>query len=288
MLPRKWKKVCILGVGLLGGSISKAMKARALANHVVGWGRSVDRLDPALAASIVDEISSDISQAAEGCDLVVAATPIQQIVPSLLAAAAVAAPECLFLDVGSTKATVAVESEKHPFATNFCPSHPIAGSEKSGWEFASPDLFEQKCVVITPSARTSAKTLEDARLLWESLGGKVVQMSPQEHDLALASTSHMPHLLASVLAAVTPPELLDLVGTGWMDTTRVAGGSPELWRQIIAENADCSLQAMQKFATIWHRAMNAIEKRDFDALHMILSEGKQIRDALGNRYSSCE
>lgn len=288
MLPRKWKKVCILGVGLLGGSISKALKARGLTSQVVGWGRSEEKLRQASSAGILDLASTDIVDAAKDCDLVIAATPIQQIVPSLLQAAGTAANECLFLDVGSTKATVAADSEQHFFAANFCPSHPIAGSEKSGWEFAREDLFEQKCVVLTPSAKTSEKTLLDAKLFWESLGGKVTQMSPQEHDLALAATSHMPHLLASALASVTPPELLNLVGTGWMDTTRVAGGSPELWRQIIAENADCSLQAMQKFATIWQRAIEAVEKRDFEDLHRILSEGKQIRDALGNRHSPCE
>ncbi len=151
------KKASILGVGLLGGSVAKALKSRGLVEQVVGWGRNAERLDAAKRLGVIDQVSTSLERAAEGCDLVLAATPVQQIVPALNSASQVADKDCLFLDVGSTKNAIAVESEEYDFATAFCPSHPIAGSEKSGAENATADLFVGRCTVLTPTARTSAQ-----------------------------------------------------------------------------------------------------------------------------------
>ena len=285
--PEKtWHKVCIQGVGLLGGSIAMAIKQRYPSARIVGWGRSLEKLKAALDAGAIDEGMLDLSQAAEEADLVIAATPVQQIVDCLAEAAQFATPDCLFLDVGSTKASIAAAAENLSFANRFCPSHPIAGSEKSGVEAARQDLLLGKLVVLTPTKKTAASTTHLATQFWQSIGAKTLTMSPVQHDAALAMTSHMPHLIASALSASMPPDCLPLVGSGWADLTRVAAGDPTLWRQIVEENAIDTYQAMQSFATIWQALMDATKRGDFKFIEQTLLQGKQIRDAVGNRHPS--
>lgn len=280
------ERVCILGVGLLGGSIARGLRQIDPAVRISGWGRSADRLAAAKDAGILCEAATDIADAAADADVVIAATPVQQIVSSLDAAARVASPDALLVDVGSTKQRIAAAAAPLPWVDRFCPSHPIAGSEKSGAQHADGSLLRGKVVVLTPTERTGEDTVRRARSLWESLGARTLWMSPAEHDAALAQTSHLPHLLAAALAGSTSAELLPLVGSGWADTTRVAGGDPVLWRQIAEENRADTLLAMRKFATIWAAWVDAMAADDFDAIERLLAQGKELRDAVGNRHPS--
>ncbi len=285
-MTAQWSKVGILGVGLLGGSVAKAVRSIFPEVQICGWGRSQDNLERAIELNIIDEGSLELQDAVERADLLVVATPVQKIVETLNLAAPLLDPGCLIVDVGSTKATIVAQASGLPWSHQFCPCHPIAGSEKSGAQHASSDLFRGKTVVLTPMDSTSPKTVAGADLLWRLMGASTVYMTPDAHDAALATTSHLPHMIAAALALGTSSDLLPLVGSGWSDTTRVAAGDPALWRQIIQENQTDALHTMRRFATIWANMIDAVQREDFDAIEKMLEEGKQIRDAVGNRHTS--
>jgi prephenate dehydrogenase len=277
--------VCILGVGLLGGSIGRALRDRQLASTVVGLCRDANKANRALQAGAIDEAFDSVATAASGADLVIACTPVQQIIPQLIEASRVTSPSALLTDVGSTKGTIVAQAETAKLP-NFVASHPLAGSERSGVEYSTPDLLVGKLVILTPSESTLPEQLQRAERLWRSLGAVTKVMTAAEHDQALAVTSHLPHIVASALAGQTPMELGPMTASGWADSTRIASGNPEMWCQIIQENRGPVLHALKNFATIWEQWINAIESDDRNQLLQLLLAGKNTRDALGNRHSS--
>jgi prephenate dehydrogenase len=284
-LTIEWQRVCIVGVGLLGGSIGQALKARRLAKTVAGVCRDAAKAASAQKLGAIDSAYSSIEQASDQADLVFVCTPVQSIVANLVQANRHSASHALLTDVGSTKHTI-VEKADQAGLVNFVASHPMAGGEKTGVEFSSPDLFVGKLVILTPSESTSQTKLEQTRRLWQSLGATVCDMTAMEHDRAVAATSHLPHLVAAALAGQTPMEFGPLTASGWADSTRIASGNPEMWRQIIQENRGPVLHALKNFATIWQQWIDAIENGDQEQLLQLLQAGKNIRDALGNRHSS--
>jgi prephenate dehydrogenase len=161
-------------------------------------------------------------------------------------------------------------------------SHPLAGDHRAGPEYGREGLFEGKTVVVTPSKTTAATALEKTREFWQSLGALVHVMSPEEHDDALASTSHLPHLLASALAKCTPQEYLPLAASGWADTTRVAAGDAELWTQIFRQNSAGMLSGIDKLLAQLTEMRSQIAVGEWSRLQATLLEAKRIRDALGN------
>ena len=169
-----------------------------------------------------------------------------------------------------------------PRGVRFVGSHPLAGSEKSGAGEANGDLFEGRAVVVTPTQNTKDEDFDSLVDFWEALGGKVFEMSPEGHDRAVATTSHVPHLLASALAAALPEEYYPLAGGGLLDTTRIAAGAPDLWRQILLSNRQNLLLALGPVEHALAALRSAIVNKDGDALEYLLSLGKQTRDALGS------
>jgi prephenate dehydrogenase len=163
----------------------------------------------------------------------------------------------------------------------FIGSHPLAGSEKSGAEHAKSDLFEGRIVVVTPTRRSKAHADEVADF-WSGLGATVLMMSPEAHDRALAATSHVPHIVASAVAGQTTKADLPLTASGWRDLTRIAAGDPELWTQILLENRQHALKSLAGFEKTMAAFRVALEKGDRRQLHRLLTEGKQVRDAVGN------
>jgi len=279
----QWNRVVIMGVGLLGGSIAFAMKQRGLAKCIAGTGRSAQRLQQARQAGLIDEFYTDIEPAALDADLVIACTPVQQIATDILASTRWAKPTTLFTDVGSTKASIISELSGKISRGTFVGSHPLAGSEKSGFENARPDLFENRLTIITPSENTPQEAVELTKALWNSLGSQVREMSPPQHDAVLAVTSHLPHLIAATLAANTPTDHLDFVAAGWRDCTRIAAGDIQLWCQILRENRLPVLQAVENFAKVLHGWQSALEKDQPEQITRLLESGKHIRDqAVGN------
>lgn len=277
-----WNKAVIVGVGLLGGSIGMALKSRGLARQVVGVGRPGKPPVGAVACGAIDLAESSVAQAARAADLVICCAPVQQIAELAVTCAEVMSVDGLITDVGSTKGTIVDQIERAAPAAPFVGSHPLAGGTGSGWEHARSDLLDGSLVIVTPTPQTPPAQLTRTERLWQSLGAQTVRMSPRDHDAALAQTSHLPHIIASALAAATPRELLPLTGPGWRGSTRIAKGNAKLWRQILEENRLPALQALQNFAKVLEHWQHALQSGDGDRLEQLLEAGKATRDALGS------
>lgn len=276
-----FKRVAIVGVGLLGGSLGLALKSRGLADEVVGWGRRPAPLQQALALGAVDRVESDLGLACQAVELVVVCTPVQLIVPLVTECLATVGEGALITDVGSTKRSIC-EQLGVAAPAHFCGSHPLAGSDKAGVAHASAQLFVDRLTIVTPSPHTPEPLVARTEQLWQLVGCRTLHMSPAEHDQGVAQTSHLPHIVAAALAAATPTELLPLAASGWCDTTRVAGGGVELWRQILEDNRDPVLAALERYAaslTPWIEALRLGNSRQ---LEQLLEAGKQQRDSVGN------
>lgn len=278
----KWEKVVVVGVGLLGGSIGLALRQRRLANQVVGVGRPGKPPLGAVAIGALDSAEENIERAALNADLVICCAPVQQIPDLILRCSRAMLPTGLLTDVGSTKGSIVEEIERTAPGVAFVGSHPLAGGTASGFEHAQHDLLEGSLVIVTPSRETSAANLERIMQLWTSLGARTCMMTPEEHDVALAQTSHLPHIVAAALSAATATNLLPLTATGWRSTTRIAQGNAKLWRQILEENRLPALQALKNFGKVLEHWQRALENADGDALEKLLEDGKATRDALGS------
>jgi prephenate dehydrogenase len=279
----KIETLTIVGVGLLGGSIGLAARQRGLARHVIGVGHQQSSLDEAIRHGAIDTGTLDLRAAVKNADLVVLCTPVDLIVEQTRIAAACSPRGTLFTDVGSTKAAIVRglhdELPAFPF---FVGSHPLAGSEKRGVEFAEADLFEDRLIVMTPLAETAASTTDRIREFWQSLGSQVKFMTPEEHDQALALTSHLPHLVASALANLLPRELFDLTATGFRDTTRVAAGDPSVWTGIFEQNSAAIREALERMMDRLREFETALRGGNRPAIDSFLAQAKKVRDALGS------
>lgn len=273
----------ILGVGLLGGSLGLAAKARGLVRHVVGVGRDAARLSEAKAAGTIDDFATDITAGVRTADLVVVCTPVDLIPNQVREVAEAAKPGCLITDVGSTKAEiVAALRNKLPARVTFVGSHPMAGSEKKGSTFATADLFQNRVTIVTPTPETPAPAVNRVRELWERVGCRVATMTPEEHDRAVAFVSHLPHVVAAALAGAVDPQLLAVSAGGFRDTTRVAGASAAIWEPIFRTNRGEVLAACAAYARRFAAFQTLLEADDGPGLIEWLNEGKRVRDALGS------
>lgn len=273
----------IVGVGLIGGSIGLAARRRGLASRIIGVGRQQASLDQARAVGAIDETSLDLVEAVHRADIAVFCTPVDRIAEQVLAAGPSCRRGALLTDAGSTKAAIvhAIDGRLSKDVA-FVGSHPIAGSEKHGPEYADADLFEGRVTVITPTRHSAAHAVERTQAFWQALGSQVKLMKPEDHDRALAMTSHLPHLTASALAGILPFELRELTATGFRDTTRVAAGDPALWTGIFLQNRAAMLDALDALLTRIMEFKQAIMSNDRAALDALLAQAKRMRDALGN------
>ena len=277
----QFDRAVIVGVGLLGGSIGMALRARKIAKQVIGFSPRRNSLETAIARGAIDASADSIAEACCGAELAIICTPVQSVADFAQQCFA-GMPAGLITDVGSTKQSIVAALAQSPVAANFVGSHPLAGSEKSGVEHARENLLDRKLVVITPDQTSDAIRVQATEQLWQSLGARTCRMSPNEHDAAVARTSHLPHILASALAASTPADLLPLAASGWRDTTRVASGGADLWRQILEENRQPVIKVLEEFASDLRQWLIAMRSGDGKQLEQLLLEGKQKRDALGN------
>ncbi|MFN5917670.1 MAG: prephenate dehydrogenase [Planctomycetota bacterium] len=281
-----FQRVCIIGVGLLGGSIGLALHRTRLAKHVVGVGRTTSKLETAIRRGAIDEATDDIFVGAKDADLVIACVPIQSIVDSLEQASKVALPDAMLTDVGSTKQTIIQAAKGRLSDKQFLGSHPIAGGHHSGVEHATGTLLDSALVVMTPSQETCPDLVARMSGFWESMGSKITLLDALSHDRALAISSHLPHMVASALSLSTPHEFLPFVGKGWLDSTRIAGSNPQLWRQILEENQEPALHALKKFATICETWIEALEGSNYDRIEELLQSGKTTRESVASRHTS--
>jgi prephenate dehydrogenase len=283
---QRWESVTIIGVGLIGASIGLALRERELARTVVGVGRRTSTLRQARQRGAVTSTTTDVARGVRDSRLILVCTPVESIATFVLEAAANCPVGSIITDAGSTKVEIvgavdaALKNSSNQVA--FVGSHPMAGSEKTGPAHAQADLFEGRVAVVTPSKQTSSEAVEQIDRFWELLGSTVVHMSPKDHDRSVAAISHMPHLVASALAGATPAEDLSLASTGWLDTTRIASGDPELWRQILVDNRGGVLKSLDKFERVLAMFRHALERDQQEKLLQLLEAGKQRRDSLGN------
>ncbi|MCI0379651.1 MAG: prephenate dehydrogenase [Gemmataceae bacterium] len=273
----------IVGVGLIGGSIGLAAKQRGLAKNVFGIGRNPESLERARTLGAIDAGFLEAELALCDAEFIVFCTPVDQIAEQALSFAPHCPAGALLTDAGSTKAKIVAALEgKLPARISYVGSHPLAGSEKRGPQFADANLFQDRWTVVTQTPATNQESLKKVCGFWQALGSKVRLLSPQEHDRALAVTSHAPHLVAAALAAGLPAELFDLAATGLRDTTRIAAGDPALWTAICEHNRDALLEALAPFAERLEHLRALLVNRDWNSLCAFLTQAKKVRDALGN------
>lgn len=275
------ERIAILGVGLLGGSVAKAVRRRVPHVRVVGWSRSPSTLDAARASGVIDESAGSPEEACRDCDVVIVASPVDRIAALARTALDTVPATCLVTDVGSTKATIVSGVRSHArAAAQFVAAHPIAGREKAGVEYALETLFDQKCVVLTPDEDTAPAALERAERFWRLTGANVLVLSANEHDAHLAATSHVPHLVSAAVARLLPPAAEPLVGSGWVDTTRVAAGDPAMWAAICRENYSAIRTELTRFAESLQQLTEMLDRDDESGLLLWLAEAKSIRDKI--------
>jgi len=244
-----FEQIAIIGVGLIGGSVGLAAKARAAARRVIGVDRSEERLTLALDNGAIDLQAHDLDGGLRGSKLVVVCVPVDQIADLILEAARHCDTDTLFTDGGGTKGNIVARVAGNlPAGIEYVPAHPLAGSEKSGVENARPGLFVNRNTVVTPIPGTSALAVERVCQFWQALGSKITIMSPEDHDRAVAITSHLPHAVAAAVAGITPIDLLGLTAGGFRDVTRIAAGDPRMWAAIFQANRDSVLSRLASFS----------------------------------------
>jgi prephenate dehydrogenase len=286
-----WPTVAIVGVGMIGGSIGLALKTRKLAGRVIGIGRSATSLSEAKRLHAIDETATDIASAVAMADLVVVAAGVASIAWILDEVDAAVRPGTLLTDAGSTKASIVAAWEKRRRSRpagaggrrgRFVGAHPLAGSHRRGPAAADPMLFNGRVTIVTPATATPAKDVEEIGGFWSSLGSTVFTMPPRDHDRILAMTSHAPHVMAAAVAAATPAEARQFTAGGWRDTTRIAAGDPELWADILLDNATAVARALSRIAGVTEKMLVAIESNDRRRLVSLLTRAKEDRDAVGS------
>jgi len=240
-------RLSIIGVGLLGGSIGLAAGARLSSCRIIGYGHRRETLDRALEIGAIHEAANNLGEAVKDADLVILCTPVLLFEETLQAIAGFLKPGAVVTDVGSTKRSVVEAAARLlPRHARFVGSHPMAGSEKRGVEFARTDLFESALCLLTPTPQTDSAAVELVENFWRALGMRIAEMSPDEHDAVLAEVSHLPHAVAAALVHMPEAESLRLCGNGFLDATRIASGDGGLWRDIFLDNADHVKAALAK------------------------------------------
>jgi prephenate dehydrogenase len=277
------RTVAVIGLGLLGGSLAKCVHNRTETPgvRVIGWARRSETRQFAIENDIVDAVSDDVIEACELADLAVIATPVDRIADYAIQIAA-ACPGILITDVGSTKLRIVEAVNQTPAAQRFVAAHPIAGSEKTGIEHAFGELFCDKPIVITPSGNEQPGAIAAVEQFWKSTGGRTMHLTPRQHDDLLAITSHAPHLISSLVARQVPAEAIGMVGTGWLDTTRIAAGDEALWTAIVSENRTAILAALTAAQKDLTHLIHIVQDSDDESLAEFLRTARLIRQRASN------
>lgn len=284
-----FNRMAVIGVGMVGGSLAMAARRRGLAQTVTGIGRNLENLGEARRLGALDSFSTRLADGVSGADLVVLAAPVGSFLRIVEEIAPHLREGCLVTDVGSVKGDLVTGIEdRMPAGVFYIGGHPIAGGSCSGAVAARPDLFEGAKIVLTPTPRSPEPELARLEAFWERLGGHVVRMDPHEHDRVYAAVSHLPHLVAYALvnAVGAGPGYLEWSGKGFKDTTRIAGSPPAVWSDIFRLNRDNLLDALGRFEAEIGLFRELLKRSDFVSLATELGRAKEMRDRLGNDFSS--
>lgn len=277
------RRLGLVGLGLLGGSVAKAARAQGLADEIVAVGRDRARLEPALRDGAIDRASTDIAEGVAGVDFCLLATPVATLSALLPDVWRALPSDAVLTDVGSTKAAIVETAERlaaaRPLA--FVGSHPMAGSEQAGYRVSRADLFRGATVIITPTERTDSHAVKRVAEFWEALGGRLVTLDPVTHDRATAAISHLPHLVADALVDAVvrmDPRFFGVAGRGFKDTTRIAASDPRMWREIFQENRAGLAEALAAFRAALDDLERLIAHDDAPAIEAALDRIRRVRE----------
>ena len=281
------QRLCVIGVGLIGGSLARALKQAGVVGEVIGAGRRWEPLEKALTLKVIDHCETDLGKAVAGAQVVVVAVPLGAVA-GVLAAIAEHLPEgCVLTDVGSAKGSVVADVRRvfGGIPSTFVPGHPIAGTEKSGVEASFATLFQNRKVILTPLVETDAPAHHLIRAMWEATGAQVVDIGVEHHDEVLAATSHLPHVLAYTLVDSLArlddrAEIFRYAAGGFRDFTRIASSDPGMWRDICLANREPLLAVVAQFRQDLDKLTEAIAEGDRDAIMTVFQEAKHARDNL--------
>jgi prephenate dehydrogenase len=279
-----FEQLGLIGCGLMGGSFALALKRAGLVKRVVGYSKSPSTTELARQMGVIDVEAPSALLAVSGADIVLVAVPVSASEATFKNIKHMVTPQMLIMDVGSTKGDV-VEAARRGLRDqlgSFVPVHPIAGKEVSGVEHADADLYLGKQVILTPIEKTLTSQLNKASEVWNALGCKVVQMSPEAHDAAFAAVSHLPHLLAfammnSVAGQPLGKEYLTLAGPGFRDFTRIAASDPKVWRDILLANRDELLAQSRSFQTQLQAFEALMTQSDAQAIEALIAQASTTR-----------
>ena len=278
------KKVCIIGIGLIGGSLAKAIKRTHQSEIVFGFGRDRSRLEKAQKDNVIDQYSTDIGEALDGANMIIIATPVGSYESILKEMKPHISTNMVISDVGSTKVSV-IEAIKSVFdgtLDNFIPAHPIAGKEKSGFEVSDDNLFVNKKVIITPLENNNSESIKTLTKMWERVGAEVDFMTPKSHDDLLGMTSHLPHMLAfslvNYLISQHPEASLYAAG-GFKDFSRIASGDAIMWRDICLNNRDSIIAHIKGYQESLNTLVDAIDSQNEKQLETLFRKAKNTRDS---------
>ncbi|MDA0821537.1 MAG: prephenate dehydrogenase/arogenate dehydrogenase family protein [Proteobacteria bacterium] len=282
------QRLCIIGVGLIGGSLARALRSVGAVGSVIGCGRGAVNLQSAVRLGVIDEYSFDPATAVAGADMVVVATSLGASPVIFDNIAAKLMDDAVITDVGSAKRRI-LDAAKISFGdgvARFVPGHPIAGTEKSGVEASFADLFRDRQVILTPDSTTDVEALDKVTQMWRATGAIVSQMDVEQHDNVLAATSHLPHMLAYALVDClssmnSSADIFKFAAGGFRDLTRIASSSPEMWCDIAIDNRDALLTALTSFSATYDDLVRALAAGDKDSLLKLFARAKSARDAFG-------
>ena len=280
-----FNRVCLIGIGLIGSSLSHVMRREGLAGHITGHARSVSTRDTALELGLVDSVYDSAADAVTGADLVIVCVPVGVCGAVAEEIGAHLKPGAIVTDVGSVKAKVVEVMLPHlPEGVHFIGGHPIAGTEESGPEAGFASLFEGRWCILTPLPDTDPVAYERLAAFWRACGSSVERMDVEHHDLVLAITSHVPHLIAynivgtaADLEEVTKSEVIKYSAAGFRDFTRIAASDPVMWRDVFLNNREAVLEMLGRFSEDLTALQRAVRRGDGDGLQDLFTRTRAIR-----------
>ena len=280
-----FERIALIGVGLIGSSIAHAARRAGIAGHIAGWSRSAESRETATQLGFCDSMHDDMAECARGADLVVLCGPVGALGDSARAVGPVLKAGAIVTDVGSVKMAVIRDAGPHiPEGVHFIPGHPIAGTENSGPAAGFATLFDGRWCILTPPPGTDENAVEKLTSFWRALGSTVEIMEPRHHDLVLAITSHLPHLIAynivgtaDDLQEVTQSEVIKYSAGGFRDFTRIAASDPTMWRDVFLHNREAVLEMLGRFSEDLTALQRAIRWGDGEALFNLFTRTREIR-----------
>lgn len=279
------KQLTVIGVGLIGGSLARALRDAGCVDVIVGCGQNKDHLQQAIDLGVIDKYETDAAKSVVGSEVVVVSVPVGAMQSVFKTITPKLEKDAIVTDVGSTKSSVidAMIAANGEMPPNFVPGHPIAGTEKTGVAASFPGLFHHRRVVLTPAEKTNPAAVKKVQEMWEATGAIVSSMEAKHHDDVLAATSHLPHLLAftlvDTLAALDEKvEIFKYAAGGFRDFTRIASSDPKMWHDICVNNRGALLQILKRFQNDLENLGKAIEQNDSEYIMEVFQRAKESRD----------